>query len=664
MYREVPRVRIPLAPPSDPFARDERLLRGKSVTYLALARKYRPKLFSDIVGQEHVVRTLTNAISMDRVHHAFLFTGARGVGKTTTARILAAALNGEGGPATEPDLNDPLCADIASGACPDVLEIDGASNTGVDNIRELRENVRYLPSRARFKLYIIDEVHMLSTAAFNALLKTLEEPPAHVKFIFATTEPHKIPVTILSRCQRFDFRKVPMAQLTEHLKMILEREGLALGPEAIQAVAREAQGSVRDAMSLLDQVLSFTGGQPDDRQVIEALGIVDRQTIFDLLDAVLARSADDLLALIGKIDARGHELSDVCTLLVEHIRDVMVFKSAKEPQRVLGERSPGELSALEGQAERCQSAELHRMFALAVDVAEQVTRSPFPRVSLEMGLLRLMEVEPAIRVQELLTRLDALAEGAEEGAGQVPQARQPSPRAPMPEPPMPVPPVPSKPAPVATAPKPPPPSPASAPRGNAPQAAARPVQEPLQMSLTASAKPPTAAGSPSARPKPQSALPTPPVETVPAELDIDHDAPVASEAWRGFVSATLQENPFVGSLLEHARVLKFAADGVKVGFVRSETFFWDSANQQSNSDAMVARVQQHFGNSVAVDIVGLEDDEAAQLISLAQLKLKLEAARVANIERSGATHPAVQMAVSVLGGDVQHVQALGGDTES
>ena len=637
------------------------------MTYLALARKYRPKLFSDIVGQEHVVQTLTNAISMDRVHHAFLFTGARGVGKTTTARILAAALNGEGGPATEPDLNDPLCADIASGACPDVLEIDGASNTGVDNIRELRENVRYLPSRARFKLYIIDEVHMLSTAAFNALLKTLEEPPSHVKFIFATTEPHKIPVTILSRCQRFDFRKVPMALLTEHLKGILEREGLSLGPEAIQAVAREAQGSVRDAMSLLDQVLSFTGGQPDDQQVIEALGIVDRQTIFDLLDAVLARSADDLLALVGKIDARGHELSDVCTLLVEHIRDVMVFKTAKEPQRVLGERSPGELAALEAQAGRCQPAELHRLFALAVDVAEQVTRSPFPRVSLEMGLLRLMEVEPAMRVEELLSRLDALAagaEGASEASARAPVAPSSPPRSSEPQPPLPRPPE------AAAAPQPPPPRPSAPPapvppaRPPAPQAAARPVQEPMQMSLTGSA--PSAPAKPAAEAKPAftSSKPQSAGEALPADVGIDQDAPVASEAWRSFVGATLQENPFVGSLLEHARVLTFAASGVKVGFVRSETFFWESANQQSNSDAIVARVKQHFGSSVDVEIAGLEDDEAESLISLAQLKLKLEAARVANIERSGATHPAVQMAVSVLGGDVKHVVALGGDTES
>ena len=194
------------------------------MSYLALARKYRPQTFADIVGQEHVVRTLQNSIKMDRVHHAFLFTGARGVGKTTTARILAAALNAEAGPSLEPSSDDPICAEIAAGSCPDLREIDGASNNGVDNIRELIDNARYLPSRARYKIYIIDEVHMLSKGAFNALLKILEEPPPHVKFMFATTEPQKIPVTILSRCQRFDFRKVSVGQLTNHLKNVLEKE--------------------------------------------------------------------------------------------------------------------------------------------------------------------------------------------------------------------------------------------------------------------------------------------------------------------------------------------------------------------------------------------------------------------------------------------------------
>lgn len=374
--------------------------------YLALARKYRPQTFADVIGQDHIVRTLGNAIRLDRVHHAFLFTGARGVGKTTTARVLARALNCRDGPTVEPCGVCAACVEIASGANSDVLEIDGASNTGVDNVRELRESVRYLPSCGRVKIYIIDEVHMLSTAAFNALLKTLEEPPPHVKFVFATTEPQKIPVTIVSRCQRFDFRRVSMSTLSQHLGGILEGEGYELSSGAITAIAREAQGSVRDALSLLDQVLSYVGADAKDSEVLEALGAVDRQTIFDMVDAVLARRGDTLLELCTGIDERGHDLADVAGLLVEHLRDLAVAQVAKQTAYELPERSPDELAQLTAQSERLSSADIHRLFGLVVEIAEDVSRSDHPRLSFEMGLLRLLEVEPTADVQTLLRRIE------------------------------------------------------------------------------------------------------------------------------------------------------------------------------------------------------------------------------------------------------------------
>ena len=346
------------------------------MSYLVLARKYRPSTFDDLIGQEHVIRTLQNAINLNRVHHAFLFTGARGVGKTTAARILARALNCEKGPTPTPCGECPACIEIGSSTSPDVLEIDGASNTGVDNVRELRENVRYLPSRGKYKLYIIDEVHMLSQAAFNALLKTLEEPPEHVKFIFATTEPQKIPVTILSRCQRFDFRRVGAEQLTRHLSEILTKEGLQLGGESLGYIVREAQGSVRDSLSLLEQVLSYGGGENlDDSLVIEALGVVDRQTIFQVCDTILQKQGSSLLDLIAEIDARGHDMTDVAGLIVEHLRDLMVVKVSDSASKVLGERSPAELEALTTQADGVDKALLHRLFSLAVRVAEDVSRS-------------------------------------------------------------------------------------------------------------------------------------------------------------------------------------------------------------------------------------------------------------------------------------------------
>ena len=237
------------------------------MSYLVLARKWRPQTFADLVGQEHVSRTLANAIQAGRVHHAFLFTGARGVGKTSAARIFAKALNCETGPTATPCNVCPSCKEITAGQSVDVFEIDGASNTGVDDVRELRENIRYLPSRSRFKIIIIDEVHMLSINAFNALLKTLEEPPDHAKFIFATTEPHKIPVTILSRCQRFDFRKIALPRVTARLREIVDAEGIRISDRALGLVARRGEGSMRDSLSTLDQVIAFCGDEVADDDV-------------------------------------------------------------------------------------------------------------------------------------------------------------------------------------------------------------------------------------------------------------------------------------------------------------------------------------------------------------------------------------------------------------
>ena len=267
------------------------------VSYLVLARKYRPQRFDDLAGQEHVARTLTNAIELGRVHHAFLFTGARGIGKTSAARILAKALCCEKGPTANPCGECAICQSIASGQSVDVLEIDGASNTGVDDVRTLREGVRYLPAEARKKVYIIDEVHMLSTSAFNALLKTLEEPPPHVVFIFATTESHKIPATILSRCQRYDFKLLSTSALATHLSQILVKENIECEPEAVRLLAREAAGSVRDGLSLLDQVLAYVGKDKITRErVAEVLGVADRSLLFQLAGTVLGRDVAQALA--------------------------------------------------------------------------------------------------------------------------------------------------------------------------------------------------------------------------------------------------------------------------------------------------------------------------------------------------------------------------------
>ena len=647
------------------------------MSYLALARKYRPHTFADIVGQEHVVRTLQNSITMDRVHHAFLFTGARGVGKTTTARILAAALNAEQGPSIEPSADDPICVEIAAGTCPDLFEIDGASNNGVDNIRELRENVRYLPSRARYKLYIIDEVHMLSKGAFNALLKTLEEPPAHVKFIFATTEPQKIPVTILSRCQRFDFRKVSLGQLTTHLKKVLELEGLELGPQAIHAVAREAQGSVRDAMRLLDQVLSFTGGTPDDAAVIEALGIVDRQTIFELFQALVDKNADAILAGVENIDARGHDLADLCTLLVEHVRDLMVFKSTKEPEKVLADRSPSELENLSKQADACGVAQLHRMFAMIVDMAETVTHSTFQRVSLEMGLLRILEVEPAARVQDLLERVDKLLEGGvpnTPGKSDAPSAptrvKQDKPshvetvsasqRKPEPEPKR------ENIAPVREEPKnvnaASPAEPAAADvRDDEPPLPLPPDELPVVQTQALQAdiaqEESEVLADEEVAKRPESAIPIPePGCSAGICLEPEHEQMLA--VWREFVTRTLQENPFVGSILEHARLMRFEKSGVELGFSESESFFADGAKQSTNYGFMTHALAKHFGGETKLTLSRLASDQLATYPSLAELKETEVKEELSAIEKETRSDPRLREAVSILGGEIKSVVVL------
>jgi len=260
------------------------------MSYLVLARKWRPQTFDEVVGQEHVTRTLRNAITSGRVAHAFLFTGPRGVGKTTTARLLAKALNCEKGPIAEPCNTCSNCVEITAGTALDVLEIDGASHTGVDNIRDLTEGVQYRPVKSRFRVVIIDEVHMLSNAAFNALLKTLEEPPLHVKFIFATTESHKILATISSRCQRYDFKRIALRELIHKLQTIAERESLTVDDRGLALLAREADGSLRDAESLLDQVVAWSSGTVTEQTVQEALGVADRQALFRLAEVVLTQN--------------------------------------------------------------------------------------------------------------------------------------------------------------------------------------------------------------------------------------------------------------------------------------------------------------------------------------------------------------------------------------
>jgi DNA polymerase III subunit gamma/tau len=395
------------------------------VSYLVLARKYRPQKFDDLLGQEHVARTLTNAISMGRVHHAFLFTGARGIGKTSAARILAKALCCAQGPTATPCGTCAICQSIVNGQSVDVQEIDGASNTGVDDVRSLREGVRYLPAEARKKVYIIDEVHMLSTSAFNALLKTLEEPPEHVVFIFATTEVHKIPATIMSRCQRYDFKLLSSPDLAGHLTRILASEGIACDADAVRLVAREAAGSVRDGLSLLDQVVAYVGQDKVTREkVAEVLGVADRRLLFQLADKVLARDVAATLRTLADALDRGVDLMQMSRSFLGFLHDLEIVAAVPDAEDLI-DATPEEAAETRTLAGKVGKALVLSLFDRWARAVEDAGRSQTPRLVLEMALVDLCQAEPLLPLGDLLDRLEKL-EGRLAAAGALP-SRTPAP---------------------------------------------------------------------------------------------------------------------------------------------------------------------------------------------------------------------------------------------
>jgi len=396
-----------------------------TMTYQVLARRLRPQRFEDVVGQEHVTKTLQAAIAAGRVAHAFLFTGPRGVGKTTTARLLAKALNCERGLGPEPCNDCANCREIAEGRAFDVLEIDGASHTQVDKMRDLMETVAHQPIKSRFKIYIIDEVHMLSQHSFNALLKTLEEPPPHVKFIFATTDPHKVLQTVVSRCQRYDLRRIRLGELLAHLKKTVAGEGIALSDASLALVAREAEGSLRDAQSLLDQVLAASGTSADDETVRDVLGAADRRLVVAVAEHVLASDPAACIRDLAQLHAHGYDAQRFCRDLLDHFRNLAVLRATGD-RTLLAELPEAEGDALVAQSERRSADDLQRFFRLLLETDEALAtpaRTVDPQLVLEMAVLRLATLAPLLPVGDILRRLEALG-GAAAGDG-VPAAAAP-----------------------------------------------------------------------------------------------------------------------------------------------------------------------------------------------------------------------------------------------
>jgi len=576
------------------------------MSYLVLARKWRPQRFEDVVGQQHVTRTLANAIRQDRVAHAFLFTGSRGIGKTSTARILAKALNCEKGPTAEPCNVCSACIEITEGHAVDVIEIDGASNRGINEIREVREAVRYAPSRDRFKVYIIDEVHMLTTEAFNALLKTLEEPPSHAIFVFATTEPNKIPVTILSRCQRYDFKRVQLRDMVECLQGIADAEHLPFDEGSLALIARHARGGMRDALSAMDQVTAFAGGKIHAESTAEILGVASRKNLLDLGHALATHDVDGALKILDHLDRYGHDLVQFSTEILQHLRDMTVVRALKDPHGVT-ELSPQELDFVRHDVADVPLSQLQRMFQICAEAVEQIHRSQFPKLLLEMTLVKLAAVEPLVPLEPIVAKLQAIEAAL---AGQADLDDQTLERyrkllatyAPTPAPViLAAPPVPFAPPPTPSPPRPPTPTVSAAPDAaplSAPIApkptvvAAPPVQfvEPPKPTVAATAPEPVAAAAPepvaAAAPEPvaetakalelEVALglaavdPTPPCDpvpspTLPAEAKGDETTAGAEttasptgdqdqERWRGFLQGL---PPILANVLRHGTLVHF-----------------------------------------------------------------------------------------------------------
>lgn len=401
------------------------------MAYLVLARRYRPQSFTELIGQEHIITILTNAINSGRIHHAFLFTGARGTGKTSTARLLAKALNCENGPTPNPCNTCSHCTDIMAGKEVDVLEIDGATNTGVENVRALREDIRFLPSSGRYRVVIIDEVHMLTVSAFNALLKTLEEPPSHVIFIFATTEPHKIPATILSRVQRFDFKRVALSRLTQHVTEILEKEGFKIEEEAATLIAIEGEGSVRDTLSILDQILANQmEGEITARDVAGVLGLTDRQVLRDVSEALLLRDGAKVFTLLNKVFYEGYDIVHFTKSLVGWLRDLLVVKTVDDPEGLVS-LTERELSTLRTFLSPYTPQHIHHMFLRLFNGFDSVSRSLTPKTALELLLMDIVLAEPLSPAKELFHTLSQLENAVKSGVSNAaPQRFQSTPPSP------------------------------------------------------------------------------------------------------------------------------------------------------------------------------------------------------------------------------------------
>jgi DNA polymerase-3 subunit gamma/tau len=581
------------------------------MSYLVLARKWRPQTFEEVVGQRPITQALQNAVSTQRVAHAYLFAGPRGVGKTSVARILAKALNCQEGPAAHPCDHCSSCREIREGISVDVLEIDGASNRGINEIRELRENVKYLPSKNKFKVYIIDEVHMLTTEAFNALLKTLEEPPPHVVFVFATTEPHKIPLTILSRCQRYDFKRIPLASISEQLRKIATQEGMAISEQSLHLIARAAEGSMRDGQSLLDQVLSFCGQKVSDEKVIEILGVVDRKILHEAIQALADGDKARLLQIVEEVHSFGYDLKEFCQELARLMRDLLVLKvfpqGSAEPSKLI-DLPEEEVRDLALQTEKLSLEEIHSFFRSLLTAHDEAARSTFPRLVLEMTLTRLARRRPILSVEEVLERLRAMEDRLIAGGGLS-----------NPSPPL------------------------------------QPARPPLIEPGVASMYPPTggeeeqeSAGA-EERDGPTGGR----VEKRSGKLPEELNGP-----WKEFVNFAKKKKPPLASILEHGCPLALNESSLEIGYPE-KSFYLERMQEADNRSLLRALCSEFFQKSMQVIISGINPNSAGRGNPVGEEEREEgKNSKREKEDEEALNHPLVREAINIFGGRVVEIKNL------